>query len=168
MDLRATGSLASATMLPVDVSQSVSRRPIQPDLRWRPNAESARPELDRRRPTGRRYVRSRPPLRLTRYKVTEQILPVREQLRIAEGRNPQPSAGLIDSQTVKRADTVGRESRGQNVAIGLTGLPDVPAKRTGATVRWKSHWLSSAAVVAHTSRSQLSSSHRPIATRLTA
>ena len=58
--------------------------------------------------------------------------------------------------------------RRQNVAIGLTGLPDVPAKRTGATARWKSHWPSSAAVVAHTSRSQLSSSHRPIATRLTA
>ena len=29
--------------------------------------------------------------------------------------------------------------RRQNVAIGLTGLPDVPAKRTGATARWKSH-----------------------------
>jgi hypothetical protein len=64
---------------------------------------------------------------------------VRAQLRIAEGSNPQPSARLIDSQTVKGADTVGRESRGQNVAIGLTGLPDVPAKRTGATARWKSH-----------------------------
>jgi hypothetical protein len=59
-------------------------------------------------------------------------------------------------------------NRRQNVAIGLTGLPDVPAKRTGATARWKSHWPSSAAVIAHTSRSQLSSSHRPIATRLTA
>jgi hypothetical protein len=59
-------------------------------------------------------------------------------------------------------------NRRQNVAIGLTGLPDVPAKRTGATARWKSHWPSPAAVVAHTSRSQLSSSHRPIATRLTA
>lgn len=58
--------------------------------------------------------------------------------------------------------------RGQNVAIGLTGLPDVPAKRTGATARWKSHWPSSAAVVAHASRSQLSSIHRPMATRLTA
>ena len=58
--------------------------------------------------------------------------------------------------------------RGQNVAIGFTGLPDVPAKRTGATARWKSHWPSSAAVDAHASRSQLSSSHRPIATRHTA
>jgi hypothetical protein len=59
-------------------------------------------------------------------------------------------------------------NRGQNVAIGLTGLPDVPAKRTGATARWKSHWPSSAAVAAHSSKSQLSSIHRPIATRLTA
>ena len=32
-------------------------------------------------------------------------------------------------------------NRRQNVAIGLTGLPDVPAKRTGATARWQSHWL---------------------------
>jgi hypothetical protein len=46
-------------------------------------------------------------------KVTEKILPeVREQLRLQEGRNPQPSAGLIDSQTVKGADTVGRDTRG--------------------------------------------------------
>jgi hypothetical protein len=45
--------------------------------------------------------------------VTEKILPVvRAQLRVAEGRDPEPSAGLIDSQTVKGADTVGRESRG--------------------------------------------------------
>lgn len=71
-------------------------------------AESALPEPERRRGTGRRSVRSRPPLRLTRYKVTEQILPVvGERLRMAEGRNPQHSAGLIDSPTVKRADTVG-------------------------------------------------------------
>ena len=46
-------------------------------------------------------------------KVTEKILPVvRGQLRVAEGRSPEPSAGLIDSQSVKGADTVGRESRG--------------------------------------------------------
>jgi transposase len=46
-------------------------------------------------------------------KATEKILPVvRAQLRVQEGRNPQPSAGLIDSQSVKGADTVGRGSRG--------------------------------------------------------
>jgi hypothetical protein len=45
--------------------------------------------------------------------VTEQILPaVRAQLRVQEGRDPEPSAGLIDSQSVKGADTVGRDTRG--------------------------------------------------------
>src|SRR3954465_2565551 len=44
---------------------------------------------------------------------TEKILRVaREQLRLAEGRSAEPSAGLIDSQSVKGADTVGRETRG--------------------------------------------------------
>jgi transposase len=60
--------------------------------------------------------------RWEQYKVTEQILPVvREQLRIAEGRNPQHSAGLIDSQTVKGADTVGRESRGYDAGKKING-----------------------------------------------
>jgi transposase len=45
--------------------------------------------------------------------VTEKILPVvREQLRLADGRNAEPSAGLSDSQSVQGADTVGRETRG--------------------------------------------------------
>jgi transposase len=46
-------------------------------------------------------------------KVTEKILPVvRTQLRLHEGRNPQPSAALIDSQSVQGADTrCGRSSR---------------------------------------------------------
>jgi transposase len=55
-------------------------------------------------------------------KVTEQILPVvREQLRVQEGRNPQPSAGLIDSQSVKGADTVGRDSRGYDAGKKVNG-----------------------------------------------
>ncbi|MGI5175431.1 IS5 family transposase [Dactylosporangium sp. CA-152071] len=46
-------------------------------------------------------------------KVTEAMLTtLRERARIQQGRNPQPSAGIIDSQSVKGADTVGRGSRG--------------------------------------------------------
>jgi transposase len=55
-------------------------------------------------------------------KVTEKILPVvRAQLREQEGRNPEPSAGLIDSQSVKGADTVGRESRGYDAGKKING-----------------------------------------------
>ena len=55
-------------------------------------------------------------------RVAEQILPiVREQLRAAEGRNPEPSAGLIESHSVKGADTVGRESRGYDVGKKING-----------------------------------------------
>ena len=35
---------------------------------------------------------------------------VREQVRPAEGSEAQPSAGVIDSQPVKEADTVGNDS----------------------------------------------------------
>ena len=55
-------------------------------------------------------------------RVTEKILPVvRGQLRVAEGRNPEPSAGLIDSQSVKGADTVGREFRGYDAGKKING-----------------------------------------------
>jgi transposase len=55
-------------------------------------------------------------------KATEKILPVvRAQLRVQEGRNPEPSAGLIDSQSVKGADTVGRESRGYDAGKKING-----------------------------------------------
>src|SRR4051794_20344547 len=54
--------------------------------------------------------------------VTERILEeLREQVRIAEGRNPEPSAGLVDSQTVKGADTVGRDSRGYDAGKKING-----------------------------------------------
>jgi len=55
-------------------------------------------------------------------KVTEKILPVvRTQLRVQEGRNPEPSAGLIDSQSVKGADTVGRATRGYDAGKKING-----------------------------------------------
>jgi transposase len=54
--------------------------------------------------------------------VTEKILPVvRAQVRVQEGRNPEPSAGLIDSQSVKGADTVGRDTRGYDAGKKING-----------------------------------------------
>jgi hypothetical protein len=37
---------------------------------------------------------------------------LREQLRVQRGRNPQPSAGISDAQSVKGADPAGRAIRG--------------------------------------------------------
>ena len=55
-------------------------------------------------------------------RATEKILPVvRAQLRVQEGRNPEPSAGLIDSQSIKGADTVGRDSRGYDAGKKING-----------------------------------------------
>ncbi len=55
-------------------------------------------------------------------KATEKILPVvRAQLRLQEGRDPEPSAGLIDSQSVKGADTVGRHTRGYDAGKKVNG-----------------------------------------------
>ena len=54
--------------------------------------------------------------------VTERILQeLREQVRLAEGRGPEPSAGIIDSQSVKGADTVGRDSRGYDAGKKING-----------------------------------------------
>ena len=54
--------------------------------------------------------------------VTDRILEeLREQVRLAEGRDPQPSAGVIDSQSVKGADTVGRDSRGFDAGKKVNG-----------------------------------------------
>jgi transposase len=55
-------------------------------------------------------------------RVTERILEeLREQVRLAEGREPEPSAGIIDSQSVKAADTVGRDSRGYDAGKRING-----------------------------------------------
>jgi transposase len=37
---------------------------------------------------------------------------LRRQCRIAAGRDPEPTAAIIDSQSVKAAETVGKPSRG--------------------------------------------------------
>jgi transposase len=54
--------------------------------------------------------------------VTERILEeLREQIRLAEGRNAEPSAGVIDSQSVKAADTVSRDTRGYDAGKKING-----------------------------------------------
>ncbi|WFE26131.1 IS5 family transposase [Solwaraspora sp. WMMD791] len=54
--------------------------------------------------------------------VTERIVWVlREELRVDAGRDPQPSAGIIDSQSVKGADTVGSDSRGYDAGKKING-----------------------------------------------
>jgi transposase len=58
---------------------------------------------------------------------------LREQVRVAAGRSPAPSAAVIDSQSVRAADTVARSSRGwdnakkvngrkRHIAVDVTGL----------------------------------------------
>ena len=46
---------------------------------------------------------------------------LRERLRAAEGRDREPTAGIIDSQSVKGADTVGRASRGYDAGKKVNG-----------------------------------------------
>ncbi|GEL17220.1 DDE transposase [Pseudonocardia asaccharolytica DSM 44247 = NBRC 16224] len=54
--------------------------------------------------------------------VTRQVLDIlRRRLRRAEGRAPEPSAAVLDTQSVKGADTVGRESRGYDAHKKING-----------------------------------------------
>jgi transposase len=46
---------------------------------------------------------------------------LREQVRVSEGRNPEPSAGIVDSQSVKGADTVPAASRGFDAGKKING-----------------------------------------------
>jgi transposase len=46
---------------------------------------------------------------------------LRQQIRVADGRDPEPSAGIIDSQSVKGAESVGRESRGYDAGKKVNG-----------------------------------------------
>jgi transposase len=46
---------------------------------------------------------------------------LREQVRIAEGRQPQPTAALIDAQSIRAAETVGRPSRGYDAGKHVNG-----------------------------------------------
>jgi transposase len=54
--------------------------------------------------------------------VTEQLLAaLRIKARAAHGRESEPSAGVIDSQSVKGADTVGSDSRGYDAGKKVNG-----------------------------------------------
>ncbi|SNS88808.1 Transposase [Streptosporangium subroseum] len=54
--------------------------------------------------------------------VTEKLLAVlRAKARVAHGREPEPSAGVLDSQSVKGADTVGKDSRGYDAGKKING-----------------------------------------------
>jgi transposase len=54
--------------------------------------------------------------------VTEKLLvALRVKARVAGGRDPEPSAGIIDSQSVKGADTVGVKSRGYDAGKRING-----------------------------------------------
>jgi transposase len=46
---------------------------------------------------------------------------LREQVRTESGRDPEPSAGIIDSQSVRGADTVGRDTRGYDAGKKVNG-----------------------------------------------
>jgi transposase len=46
---------------------------------------------------------------------------LREQVRIAEGRYPQPTAALIDAQSIRAAETVGQASRGYDAGKNVNG-----------------------------------------------
>jgi transposase len=56
---------------------------------------------------------------------------LREQTRRRAGRNPAPSAAIIDSQSVRAAETVGRSSRGFDAAKKVNGRKRHIAVDTG-------------------------------------
>jgi transposase len=54
--------------------------------------------------------------------VTEKLLAtLRVKARVAQGREPEPTAGVLDSQSVKGADTVGKDSRGYDAGKKING-----------------------------------------------
>lgn len=61
-------------------------------------------------------------VRWEKQRVTLRMLDaLRQQVRQADGREVEPSAGIIDSQSVKAADTVGRATRGYDAGKKVAG-----------------------------------------------
>lgn len=53
--------------------------------------------------------------------VTQMLDSLRERVRLREGRTAEPSAAIIDSQSVKAAETVGKPSRGYDAGKKING-----------------------------------------------
>jgi transposase len=61
-------------------------------------------------------------VRWEKQRITLRMLDVlRQQIRMANGREADPSAGIIDSQSVKGADTVGVDTRGYDAGKKVNG-----------------------------------------------
>ena len=61
-------------------------------------------------------------VRWEKAQVSEQVVDeLRRRVRAAAGRDPEPSAAIIDSQSVRAAATVGRETRGWDNGKKVTG-----------------------------------------------
>ncbi|MFG2049562.1 hypothetical protein ACGFIW_19275 [Micromonospora sp. NPDC048935] len=56
---------------------------------------------------------------------------LREQIRVTHGRDPEPTAGIIDSQSVQGADTVPRDSCGYDAGKRINGRTDPISDRKG-------------------------------------
>ena len=46
---------------------------------------------------------------------------LREKVRVAEGRNPEPTAGIVDAQSIRGADSVGKDGRGYDAGKKING-----------------------------------------------
>jgi len=63
---------------------------------------------------------------------------LRRQCRIAAGRAPEPTAAVIDSQSVKAAEEVARASRGYDAGKKVNGSQaartHLPGAKAGSTI----------------------------------
>jgi transposase len=60
---------------------------------------------------------------------------LREKVRIAEGRNAEPTAGIVDAQSIRGADTVGKNSRGYDAGRIVRRAPASPWVRIRSPAR---------------------------------
>lgn len=63
----------------------------------------------------------------------------RRQCRIAAGRRPAPAAAVTDSQSVKAAETVGKDSRGFDAGKKVSGGPATGSGNDWSA--WRAVWM---------------------------